>query len=256
MTELIKIEEKDGRSVVSGRQLYNGLQITTPYTIWFKRMCEYGFEDQKDFITILLQSTGGRPMEDHALTLDMAKEISMIQRNDLGKMFRQYFIQCEKQLLQVSEKDRLLIGLFSKDPMTVKTSYENLIQLETKPLLEEIQTKTTQIDTLIPDSKNYAISDVGRILKPYSKVMGAKGIFSYMRTQKILFDEPYTGRHNMPYSQYSKYFVTKIVDSQGKNFTKTYFTGKGLKWFLDKLVKEQIITSFNSERAKEYFKEN
>ena len=95
--ELIKITQDDnGNSVVSGRDLHDFLEVGTPYDKWFPRMCEYGFSEEIDFSTFLSESTGGRPRTDHALTLDMAKEISMIQRTEKGKQARRYFIEVEK----------------------------------------------------------------------------------------------------------------------------------------------------------------
>lgn len=100
MIELIKITEQNGQKVVSARDLHNYLEIDTPLSMWMPRMIEYGFDEGKDFITFLLESTGGRPSTDYALTLDMAKEISMLQRSEKGKTARQYFIACEKKLLK------------------------------------------------------------------------------------------------------------------------------------------------------------
>lgn len=95
--ELIKItQDENGNSVVSGRDLHDFLEVGTPYDKWFPRMCEYGFYEEIDFSTFLSESTGGRPRTDHALTLDMAKEISMIQRTEKGKQARKYFIEVEK----------------------------------------------------------------------------------------------------------------------------------------------------------------
>ena len=61
-------------------------------------MCEYGFQESNDFLPILEESSGGRPSTDYQITLDMAKEIAMIQRSDKGKEVRQYFIQVERIL--------------------------------------------------------------------------------------------------------------------------------------------------------------
>lgn len=60
-------------------------------------MCEYGFTDGADFQTFLSESTGGRPATDAQLTIDMAKEICMLQRNEKGKQARQYFLQLERE---------------------------------------------------------------------------------------------------------------------------------------------------------------
>ena len=97
--ELIKITKDDnGNSVVSGRELHEFLEVNEKYTQWFNRMMGYGFTENVDFISFSekTEKLGGRPKIDHALTLDMAKEISMIQRTEKGKQARQYFIEVEK----------------------------------------------------------------------------------------------------------------------------------------------------------------
>lgn len=104
MNQLINITQNENNdSVVSGRELHEFLEVSTPYTQWFERMIEYGFVQNVDFIGLSQKSEkpqGGRPTLDHALKLDMAKEISMIQRTAKGKEARQYFIQVEKEYKQ------------------------------------------------------------------------------------------------------------------------------------------------------------
>ncbi|APT92925.1 hypothetical protein CPHO_08535 [Corynebacterium phocae] len=97
MTGLIPLTEHDGAQAVLGRDLHEFLAVTTPYDKWFPRMVSYGFEEDKDFSTKMSESTGGRPRTDHIVTLDMAKELSMIQRTEKGKQARQYFIECERR---------------------------------------------------------------------------------------------------------------------------------------------------------------
>lgn len=100
MTDIIAItyNEKD-EPVISGRELHERLGIETPYKQWFDRMCEYGFEDSKDYCTFLCNRSdglAGKPRTDHILTLDMAKQLCMIQRSDKGREFREYFIEVER----------------------------------------------------------------------------------------------------------------------------------------------------------------
>ena len=119
--ELIKVaKDENGNSVVSGRDLHEFLEVKTAYKDWFPRMCEYGFTDGKDFSSILSESTGGRPRVDHAMTLDMAKEISMIQRTERGKQARQYFIDVEKEYKkQIGQSQfRLPKNLTEMSPMS------------------------------------------------------------------------------------------------------------------------------------------
>jgi anti-repressor protein len=101
MNELIKtFKQKDGSVAVDGRDLHDFLEVKERYNDWFKDMQKYGFTENVDFISFTgkrVKPQGGRPQVNHALTLDMAKELSMIQRTDRGKQARQYFIAMEKQ---------------------------------------------------------------------------------------------------------------------------------------------------------------
>ncbi|EEI18904.1 toxin-antitoxin system, toxin component, Bro family [Lentilactobacillus buchneri ATCC 11577] len=108
MNELIKtFKQNDGSVAVDGRDLHDFLEVETPYTKWIDRMMEYGFAENVDFSVFdknVHDDTafgGVRKMKDHVLTLDMAKELSMIQRTDRGKQARQYFIAMEKQAKQI-----------------------------------------------------------------------------------------------------------------------------------------------------------
>ena len=93
MNELISINYNSENPTVLGRELHEALNVETRYNDWFKRMCEYGFEENKDFYSNLSKtSDNGRPGTEHHLSIPMAKEICMLQRSDKGKEFRQYFI--------------------------------------------------------------------------------------------------------------------------------------------------------------------
>lgn len=98
--ELIPITQTDdGRRAVCGRALHQFLGVEDKYTQWFKRMERYGFAAGQDFIPVSgkTSAAGGRPQIDHILTLDMAKEISMVQRTTRGREARRYFIEVEKR---------------------------------------------------------------------------------------------------------------------------------------------------------------
>ncbi|MDX1806773.1 MAG: antA/AntB antirepressor family protein [Paenisporosarcina sp.] len=101
MNELIQTSQSENGSItLSGRELHEFLEISTPYAKWFDRMTEYGFMQNVDFVVtdrFVPNSNGGKQnVIDHQLTLDMAKEIAMIQRTEKGKEARLYFLQVEK----------------------------------------------------------------------------------------------------------------------------------------------------------------
>lgn len=96
MKDLIKVNYDNDRPLVSARELYEFLEPKSRYNDWFDRMCEYGFSEDIDFYSEKSKSSGGRPAINHQLSIEMAKEICMLQRNEKGKQARQYFIQLEK----------------------------------------------------------------------------------------------------------------------------------------------------------------
>ena len=105
MSELIPLTNTDdGVQAVMGRDLHAFLEVQSNYREWFPRMVAYGFEQGKDYASKnrRVQDSLGREREatDHIVTLDMAKEISMIQRTDKGKQARRYFIECERRAQQ------------------------------------------------------------------------------------------------------------------------------------------------------------
>lgn len=98
----IEIKDRDGKRTVSARELHEKLGIKTKFKDWFPRMCEYGFEENIDYVTVAQKraTVQGNAYEfnEYFISLDMAKEICMIQRSEIGRKFRQYFIECEKEL--------------------------------------------------------------------------------------------------------------------------------------------------------------
>ena len=103
MNEIININYSSDRPTVLGRELHDMLEVKTPYAKWFSRMCEYGFAEGIDYMTVdknVLRVDGTempQTQTDHQLTIPMAKEICMLQRTERGKECRQYFIKIEEQ---------------------------------------------------------------------------------------------------------------------------------------------------------------
>ena len=132
--ELIKITERDGRQLVSGRELHEFLGVKTKYKDWFPRMMEYGFEEGIDYIAMAQKRATAQGNNttfiDHGISIDMAKEISMIQRSEKGKIARQYFIQCEKQLKQVRQLSPM--ELMELQFIALKEHGQKLVQVENK----------------------------------------------------------------------------------------------------------------------------
>lgn len=101
MNEMINVAFDNDRPTVLGRDLHEALEIETQYTKWMQRMCEYGFNENEDYIAVSRKRLTAQGNEttytDHQLTLDMAKQICMIQRTEAGRRYREYFLEVERK---------------------------------------------------------------------------------------------------------------------------------------------------------------
>ena len=107
MNELITITKatinNEEVNAVNARDLHEKLETTTRFNDWIsRRIDEYGFEEGKDFYSKLSKSHG-RPSKEYFISLDMAKELAMVENNEQGRKIRQYFIEVEKNARKFSE---------------------------------------------------------------------------------------------------------------------------------------------------------
>ena len=105
MNELIPLQPQtiNGNAVetVSARTLHEFLGVTERFSSWMERQFQYGFEENVDYLGCKVFNTlAKQEVQEYYLSLDCAKEISMIQKSDKGKQARKYFIECEKKLTQ------------------------------------------------------------------------------------------------------------------------------------------------------------
>ena len=103
MNEMIKIRKQNfsggAQNTVNARELHAFLQNKDHFATWIKdRVTQYDFVENQDFVIYSEFSEKGRPRVEYAVSLDMAKELSMVERTEKGKQARQYFIDCEKRL--------------------------------------------------------------------------------------------------------------------------------------------------------------
>jgi len=158
MNDLIKVNyENSTRPTVMGRDLHEVLEIKTAYKDWFPRMCEYGFIEGEDFCSILSESTGGRPSTDHQLTIDMAKEICMIQRTDIGRKVRKYFINVENEYKEIK-----LINLRESRPD--KSHSLEVKEMNARVRMSNQYLKLAAVDTVSPQYKNILVAKSAEIL--------------------------------------------------------------------------------------------
>lgn len=233
MNELINIQtSKGGKQVVSGRELHEFLEVKTPFTDWAKRMFEYGFEENQDYALLKneLLNNQPNPKIDYILTVDCAKEISMLQRTDKGKQARLYFIECEKR---ANITNYNLPATFSEAlrALADKTEEQEAMQR----LLEAQRPKVEFYDTVANSSDTMDMIEVAKILN----CGGRNNLFKMLRDQKILMQ----GKQNLPYQQYMDAGYFKVLES-------TYNTPDGKTHINRKTVVTQIGMDFISKRLK------
>ncbi len=251
MKELIKIDYNSERPTVNGRELHESLQIKTTYKDWFPRMCEYGFEEGKDFCSILSESTGGRPATNHQLTIDMAKQLCMIQRTELGQMFRKYFIQIEEQWN--SPEAVMARALQFANKRLVAVEKENLKLLNTVALqsqqIAEMKPKVSYYDIVL-DCKD--LLSMRAIAKDYGK--SAQWMNNFLHDLGVQFKQSDIWLLYQKYAEegYTSTKTHNYLGTDGANHSKvhTYWTQKG-RLFIYDLMKQNGIYPLIEQEAQD-----
>lgn len=164
MNELIKVNYEDNNSpTIMGRELHNALEVKTAYKDWFPRMCAYGFTENTDYVAIAQKRATGQGNTttyiDHRISLDMAKELCMIQRTEKGKTFRQYFIEIEKAW---NSPEMVMTRAYQ----LAQQQLENfkVINLRLQNTIKEQQPKVNLANLRIDKLGCYSITDVTKTL--------------------------------------------------------------------------------------------
>ena len=108
----------------NARELHAFLEIKNKYADWIKnRINEYGFIQDEDYL-VITERTNGRPRKEYHITLDMGKELGMVERNERGRQIRQYFIRCERTLKALQQPQQLALPEPEKKFSFEFTEYE------------------------------------------------------------------------------------------------------------------------------------
>lgn len=198
MNELLKVNYEANRITLSARELYEFLDVKTRYNDWFSRMCEYGFNENFDYRAITQKRVTVQGNEtkftDHEITLDMAKEIAMIQRNEKGKQARQYFIEIEKQW---NSPERVIArGLIESQKII-----ENLNQQ-----IVEMRPKVEFFDQVASSKTAIQMSEVAKVLN-YPN-FGRNRLFEFLRNKKVLM------ANNIPYQKYVDCGYFRVIEQK------------------------------------------
>lgn len=177
--------ELGGRSVraVNARELHAFLGNKDHFATWIKdRIKQYDFVEGRDFASFSeVSEKGGRPSVEYALTIDMAKELSMVERNEQGKKARAYFIECERVAHEVKPVDPMQV---LNDPAAMRglllTYSEKVLALEAK--VAEQQQDVDALGRIATADGSLCITDAAKALQ-----VRPKDLFDYLRAHGWIY---------------------------------------------------------------------
>ena len=191
---LLTIDE-DSNFPVDGRQLYERLELETPYHKWFARMCEYGFEEGKDYRTkksVRSDGLPGRMREDHALTIDMAKHIAMVQRTEQAMIIRQYLIDFEREM---NKPEKIMARALKIANKEIESLHNMVFKLETenKVMLPKAEYFDDLVDRALNTNFRTTAKEFGIKERRFIGLLEDHGYVYRDAYGKI---QPYAGRNN------------------------------------------------------------
>ena len=242
MNELIKIEEKEGGRVVNARDLHQFLEVGKDYSTWIKdRINKYDFVENQDFIVFPESGKnlqGGRPRIGYAISIDMAKELSMVENNEKGRMARRYFIECEKKLKGAMFGSQ--IPRTFAEALRLAADQQEKIEQQQKQLTEQ-QPKVVLADAFTASLGSPPLKDLATILSQRGINIGTNRLYDYLRENYYLGER---GQYrNVAYQKYVdqglfEIEMTPSVNACGVSVVnkKTMITPKGIEYFVNKFL--------------------
>ena len=242
MNGLIKVDYSSGNPLVSARELHDFLEVGADFRHWFPRMCEYGFVSGQDFNMVKIdrvQQEGtrmvSRIVDDALLTIDMAKEICMLQRNEKGKIARRYFLRLEKDW---NSPEKVMARALQIADRQIK-SLEVQVGIQQQQIAE-MQPKASYYDIVLNCKDLVAISTIA---KDYG--WSARRMNSYLHEKGVQYRQ---GDIWLLYQQYAEmgYTSTKTHVHPGNDGTMhttvhTYWTQRGRLFLYDLFKTDGIL---------------
>lgn len=237
--KLIKVTVNDDQQLVSARDLYKGLEIKRRFSAWVEQNFK-DFEETIDFTSVLVSTevpnNGGfqeRKLKDYAVTIDMAKQLCMMSRTELGKKYRRYFIELERKWNDPQEVVKRGYAILQNE--NAKLKIEN----------EEMKPKALFADAVSASDTPILIGELAKILKQNGIEIGQNRLFVWLRSKGYLISRNGTD-YNTPTQKSMELGLFKIkertrVSSDGSvKITKTSMvTGKGQQYFVNKFLGEK-----------------
>lgn len=243
MNELFNVTTNGDKLTLSARELHKELNIAGRFSRWFEQMSEYGFEENVDFTSVqnctVVNNGAMRELQDYQITLDMAKEIAMLQRNEKGKQIRKKLIELEKAW---NSPEKVMARALDIAHKTIAD-----LQIEN----EEMKPKAFFADAVKASDSSILIGDLAKLIKQNGTDIGQKRLFERMRNDGFLMKKG--ASKNMPTQKAMEkglFEVKERVVSNPDGSTRitrtTKVTGEGQVFFINFYCKKKS-TKFDLE---------
>lgn len=239
MNELLNVNFDT--QTVSARELHEQLHIGTKFTTWFERMKEYGFTEGNEFFPKMGETSesGGRPSVDYDISVDMAKQICMIQRTPEGKQCRQYLLDLEKAWNTPEQVMARALKIANRTIDSLKEHNTKLVED-----CERMKPKEIFADAVSASHTSILIGDLAKLICQNGYEIGQKRMFIWLRENGYLIKSG--NSRNIPTQRYIEQGLFEIKESNVLNpdgsvrITRTTkVTGKGQVYFVNKFLAEK-----------------
>lgn len=243
MNELLKVNYDNDRITLSARELHEFLEVKTSFKDWFPRMCEYGFNESQDFNPLKNEQVRlegnrqvKRTVQDYEITLDMAKEIAMIQRSDKGKEVRQYFLELERRWNSPEAVMNRALEYSRKQVKALMEEKQGLIE-ENK----ELKPKALFADAVSASDESILIGQLAKLIRQNGYEIGQNRLFEWMRENEYLikkgerYNQPTQKSMDLGLFEVKERTITNPDGSTRITLT-TKVTGKGQVYFINKFL--------------------
>lgn len=236
MNELVKVNFDT--QTVSARELHEQLHIGTKFTTWFERMKEYGFTEGNEFFPKMGETTesGGRPSVDYDISVDMAKQICMIQRTPEGKAVRQYLIDLEKAWNTPEQVMARALKLADQTIDKLKSDNKALTADN-----ERMKPKEIFADAVSTSQTSILVGDLAKLICQNGVQVGQNRLFAWLRDNGYLIKSG--ERRHMPTQKSIELGLFEVKERTINNpdgsvrLTRTTkVTGKGQVYFVNKFL--------------------
>lgn len=248
---LIPINDNNGKKAVSARDLYNFLGCTERFQSWFERQLQYGFTENVDYVGCKVFNTlANQNLQDYAMTIDMAKEVSMIQRSEKGKEARTYFIACEKKLAEIQSPSYMIDDPIKRAEKWIEE------QKQFKQLAEQNERQAEKIakdkpkvifaDAVSTSQRSCLIAELAKILKQNGVNIGPNRLFDWLRKHGYLcskgqyYNQPTQRAQELGLFEIKQTTINK-PDGSILVSTTTKVTGKGQIYFVNKFLNDANV---------------